>query len=101
MLYEVITILRHPGTKSAASADKLELLGVVMDDDHALGFLQMQRQKAEDASARTTLISGLALVLAKDRAIYLFATALDGSEENADWVRDALRDWTRKIVGAN
>jgi len=94
-------VLRHPGTKITPGAEKLDLLGVVMDDDHALGFLQMQRQSANGQGERTALISGMAIVLAGDRAIYLFATTLDGAEESADWVRDALRDWIRKIVAAN
>ncbi len=80
----------------------VESLGVVLDEERALAFLQVQTQAAGDGEATgRSLVAGKALTLAGDRVVYLYVYAILRDETSPAFVRETVRSWSRALVRAN
>lgn len=91
------------GVNTRAALDHLDRPKVLFEDERALAFVQTHSQTmhTEASRARQSLVTGMGMVLAGSRVVYLYVHAAHRDETTLDVVRNMLHDWTRMVVTAN
>lgn len=91
------------GVNTRAALDRMDRPQVLFEDAHSLAFVQTHSQtmRTEANVARQSLVTGMGMVLAGGRVLYLYVHAAPQDEPTLAFVRDMLRGWIHMVVTAN